>query len=1448
MGLDYFVTLSYFLPSRPVHFPLLQVSPLETSRMLKSTFRTMSTLRQLRLTAVWLVLALVSSVLGSSPVSAQVTSEGKEYWLGFMPNYINPAQKINLFIASGTANKIKIEQFGGPTGQTPKIVRTITRTLAADEAITVNMNIGEAETREREMPQNKAIRVTSTAPCVVYGYSDNSLTTDGYLGLPITAYGKEYYSINYYDDAYSPGFDHLGGEFLIIAPYDGTEVKIKTKATTTLSDDGYKIGHREGDEWSVVLNKGQTYLVQTTGWEYGTADLTGSHIKSNKPIAFLTGHQRASIEIDAPGNSKDHLIEMIPPIDKWGTEYFMLPQLSRTKCGDFLRVITAEAGNFLAVNGSGRQLDNAGDYFDIPLATAPTVVRSLNGKRFLVMDYSYTQGYNGDPGPGDPDITTMTPKEQFQKRMIFRTPSNAGGASFTHYLTFICHKDGISQLKLKKGKDPAKALTAFGAGGVFPFPGTDYVGQRCKISGDEVTYIAEGPMPFGLYMYGFASVEGYAYPAGMALRIISKDPIYPLEAERVEDCGDYKVTLTETHLMPKDTFDDTRIAEISMIEEIGDPRWSKLSSNYEFILDPNFQVGDSVGKFELRVIDKTKDAYAAIYTVDFAENDTVYEYRYTAPKLVTDPLPKFVISPVLVGTEKCMKITLRNAQTQGDLKLTSNSVMGVAKDKPFSISPVDLNKTLAPNDTVSIYLCFSPSDSGTVIDTLIVGTECAPFKYVVEGYGATPIIYAHDKDFGFSDVDVEKCADVEVENRGTWDLVLSGQDLLATDQNFHQATTQTWPVTIPPGQSRMVRYCFEPDAPGYFTSTATYSTNIPAKFAKQIKDYSKLEGTSAIPGAKLKVQNKRFGPTNCLVLPQYIDTLFNDQGKATQVDKVTIIGPGAASFRIVASDAPPVPFVLGANQDPTRGEGFHYTVEFDPNVDASGNTVDADLVAYVDGESTPRPITHLSGSRIAPILTVVAPSANVDLGIIRINSPVVGTFEVRNTGTDVLDVTNIVARGADAPFVTDITPRAFQVQPGASQTVSVTITAGAEARVYTADLLVEARKPSCTPDVPQQFSVLASSNAVEAQGADYETVFQCLNRSLTPSIQNFSSMDAITLTGIDIIDDPAQGWRESADFAPVAVFNGPVDVPAGGRFDYPVVFTPNATGVRNAAIRFSYILNNEPKELIRQLTGIGDLVPQILGVGSIDAANQMQYSGSTETVLTVPVQFSESFAGRNAGLYSYSFDISFKRDLFSFDRSDVDGPTGIALQTSATSSYDATTGYETWTVTTVGTIPDLTLTDYAAQFTLHPRVSLEKESDIIVSNASWKDQSSGEVCYVPTQYVPAKFVYDPLCGDKALTAYLGGKSVKGIAFGGIAPNPIGNDGQINIQVNLPDSRITLTVYDALGKEVVRLLDNAGMAKGAHSVAFDASNLPTGTYFVRVSNGSDVDSRQISVQK
>jgi hypothetical protein len=64
------------------------------------------------------------------------------------------------------------------------------------------------------------------------------------------------------------------------------------------------------------------------------------------------------------------------------------------------------------------------------------------------------------------------------------------------------------------------------------------------------------------------------------------------------------------------------------------------------------------------------------------------------------------------------------------------------------------------------------------------------------------------------------------------------------------------------------------------------------------------------------------------------------------------------------------------------------------------------------------------------------------------------------------------------------------------------------------------------------------------------------------------------------------------------------------------------------------------------------------------------------------------------------------------------------------------------------------------------------------------------------------------------------------------PNPF--NPQTTLSFSLPKAgRVTLKVYDALGREVATLLKNAAKTAGMHLAGFEAGDLPSGVYFYRL---------------
>jgi hypothetical protein len=117
----------------------------------------------------------------------------------------------------------------------------------------------------------------------------------------------------------------------------------------------------------------------------------------------------------------------------------------------------------------------------------------------------------------------------------------------------------------------------------------------------------------------------------------------------------------------------------------------------------------------------------------------------------------------------------------------------------------------------------------------------------------------------------------------------------------------------------------------------------------------------------------------------------------------------------------------------------------------------------------------------------------------------------------------------------------------------------------------------------------------------------------------------------------------------------------------------------------------------------------------------------------------------------------------------------------------------------------------------------------------------------PTEGVPAnsKAIY-MLNQGRVDVGPIGGETPEVFALKANYPNPF--NPATNIEYSIPTSSfVTLTVYDALGREVATLVKGEQEA-GNYLARFDASNLANGTYFYRLSAGGFLDVRKMILLK
>ena len=1387
--------------------------PFEISCVMKSLIR-------FSLLSLTLLVAANIEVVYSQGVS----SSGTDFWLAFMPNGIPSLggfDRIELFIASGTSNKVQVT-LAGTTKSITLQPNSISDMLLDDVATT----------RIAETPTNNAVHITSANPITVYGYSVWSFagglggSPDGFLALPITSYGKKYYTVNFPDSKF--GTADAPGEFLIVAPYAQTDVTITPTSDTKANG---AVSHKAGVPWTVTLSKGQSYLVQSPGDHPGEDDLTGSLVTSTQPIAVLTGHEISSVPIGQ--NSADHMLEMLPPVDRWGTQYFDMPMAGRVLCGDYIRILSAEDGNQITYNGRGPFYLNAGEYADRDLVTDPEVYTSTVNKKFIVAEYSYSQGFNGDPATADPFMVLFTPQEQFEKEMILRTPTPAQSGTFNNYITFIALYDSIKKITVN-----GRGIATYPFVGLQPFPNTNpqMAGYRVKLSDGANNYVAQGPTPFGAYQYGFATYEGYGWPTGMAQRIVSLDTLPPLVSVLDSECGTYDLRFYEPRTTSNGfSFDDSRISYLALITDPGDPRWSKPSSNYSFAPGPAFLVGDSVETATITVMDLTQDAYAAIYAVDQAGNDTVYQYYYYAPKVAMKPSPApYSFGSVLVDADSCRMFTFSNQQAADFLAQTA-VITGFAKGGTFTVTPTTLS-AIPPGDSVQITVCYQPSDTGIVsLDTLTIRSQCVPYSFALNGQGITPLIYANDLDFGEVDSGLTLCKPLTIRNPGRAPLTITKQDLV-NNPNFSVDPAQVFPIVIPPGGNTVVQYCFHPQSWGSFSAHVNYTDLNPAPFVHSIKDTALLTGLALPAGAQLTSYTKQV--TASCTDTILFDTLYNNLAKDKLIDSVKIVGKDSKFFTIVGLQ-PNYPFVLvhdSLNNIP-------FQIQYNPLLNGFDFTSKTAILEVYSG-TTIISLT-ITAELLVPLAQLSVPV--LDLGAGYVNQSLSSTFIISNKGSAPMTVSSYDLNGADAASFTLSPAPPFTIASGGQQVVTVTATGNAS-RAYTAYAIITA---ACNVDTIA-FDATFSISGDRALGTDHPKTYigGCRSNTQNATFQNNSSKDTITITNVTIA--ASNGWNDISDFAFTSPFVQQIAPPNGGIVTVPILFLPTATGLRQAALVF----NLQGKTATGAdsiwtetvlLQGQGVAVQRTVGVGSASTPPEYHTTadGSIQIpiVADVPIDANAPDNGTSEA-YGYKFDVSWKRDAFQYV--DVTSPSiGIAIS-QMNLAYNSATGMETrsFAGTSIGS-----LTGQTTLATIDVKAMLDKadSSPISLTNVLWLGKDSLPLCYVSSVVESSSFILDPLCGNTTLQNFLQTGQITTTSIQEVHPNPVRGKATINYTVN-SSSSITIGIYDLLGNEVRRLVDQQLQHAGVYSIVLESDGLASGSYVCRLTDGKQVSTKRFELQK
>ncbi|MES2765647.1 MAG: choice-of-anchor D domain-containing protein [Bacteroidota bacterium] len=796
--------------------------------------------------------------------------EGRHFYVGFMDNASvsiqeTAAKALQIYIATSFKTTVKVSIPDSPLA---------TYSLPADTVLVLSLPQRFEVDSSEAILTNKSIEITSDAPICVYSFNSKTTSSDIYNAISTSSWGMEYIAVSLPNDtAYSIQSDPHCSEFMIMAAEDNTSV-------TIIPNDLTLRGKGKGIPFIVKLQRGEVYLVKSSKNLSVKGDLSGSIVRSDKPIGFLSGHMRTSLP-QAMSASKDHLVEMLPPTSSWGKKFVTIPFFTKyyvgalntpQYTGDLIHVVNSLADTKIINN----PLLPADILFDFPFAYSfgvrpafmkPAIWEWNKPVCLSQIMYSEVVGYQTDSF--DPSLAVISPVEQYISRTVFLVPETP--QYLNHFVNFICDSIALDNARL----DGALITT------IYPNIKFQYVGSNPRF------YWAAIPLKEGKHilstdigkfsgvLYGMGPHDSYATTLGFSLLDpkMKGDSIPPLLTAN-ESCGIITAQAIDVNLPDKSNLD-----YISVLES--------QSENYSWII--NYPT-PTKGEITAQPIDPFKDGKITIEARDRAGNGTQYVFEYNAPLNFTSQAILFksvntsqarCIDDSIVNTSSTRTLTINGIGITGDPRITF---------KEFPVVPI----SLPPNTAYHFTLCYTPGAGGEKVESeVIVDFGCSRFKKIPVSGSVRNISLAttgHD----FRDVRVGDTAIFPVTITNTSVGLLSAIRIdslkcVSCTADFSFDTTGVFPISLAAGKTLSIPGRFTPTVRGVLTNTVSAANTPVDPDVQQIDNKIEVMGRGIAP--EIEANN--------------ID--FKRRRVGTKIDSMIIIrnngdAPAVLSFKSISTD------------------------------------------------------------------------------------------------------------------------------------------------------------------------------------------------------------------------------------------------------------------------------------------------------------------------------------------------------------------------------------------------------------------------------------------------------------------------------------------------------------------------------------------------------------------
>ncbi len=442
----------------------------------------------------YIFLILVFSSFTCSLKAQGLSTEGKDFWVGYLTNW-NPSSNnpviLELYISaddttSGTVTMPRQTSFSPVDFVVyPNATRKIL--IPTNLAMASGSNIIE----------NKGIHIETDKNVSVYAMNKRQYSADMTVVLPTYSLGNNYFVLSHWEDGNRNENANSDSEFLILGITDSTEIEI----TPTVATIG---GNPPNIPFRVTLQKGQTYQLRAK------ADLTGSQIvATNQPdcqnFSVFSGNMYTQVGECDVRNGHDHLYAQMYPTNTLGKEFIVVPLENRLG-GDIIKFLATQDNTTITANGATYKL-NAGEFKKILSAEVLNVV---SDKPIAIGQYSRTMDCDGTLG--DPFLIPISPNEQLLKKITFNAPTIATLKRYS--LNIVAARTEFESITLDGVPIADKFLLVE--------ENDKYVYVRIGINSGNHT-IRTNDNGFIAYVYGFGSNESFGYVTGASLGNLNID-------------------------------------------------------------------------------------------------------------------------------------------------------------------------------------------------------------------------------------------------------------------------------------------------------------------------------------------------------------------------------------------------------------------------------------------------------------------------------------------------------------------------------------------------------------------------------------------------------------------------------------------------------------------------------------------------------------------------------------------------------------------------------------------------------------------------------------------------------------------------------------------------------------------------------------------------------------